>query len=362
MILFNNKTTPIKKVSYVSSIGDDIMSKETYYNTQIEIDNDYMTIMREFLAYDYIKENNLYSSEIVQESFSDICDTIARWAQKVRDFIVNAFKGIFKFITSLFTSTDEFFKKYANEIDVKGDVDVELFDYKFDLIEKAPNTSFINDLVMSFNSKISSISDVKLLDLTEEYQDKSSDSSIADMRGKISGLGGRIDGHDLKTKVHEVFRGGTDSAPTIKLTNDLAKKILSDYSNIKNLLTNAKKDQITLIDTMDKMKEFFKNSAKKYAVGNGATKYAGHRIDVDENNKFSRDKEETQLGGSENKKSIEKIYNMHYHLTKEYSDITTMILTEKVNVIKEILTKYKEIGKKAIVSSKPSKDKEEGDK
>ena len=53
---------------------------------------------------------------------------------------------------------------------------------------------------------------------------------------------------------------------------------------------------------------------------------------------------------------------MHYHLTKEYSDITTMVLTEKVNVIKEILTKYKEIGKKAIVSSKPSKDKEEGDK
>jgi len=35
----------MKKVSYVSSIDSDIMSKETYYNTQIEIDNDYMTIM-----------------------------------------------------------------------------------------------------------------------------------------------------------------------------------------------------------------------------------------------------------------------------------------------------------------------------
>ena len=357
MILFNN-TASIRKPITISSIDSDIMTKETFHNTQIEIDNDYLTIMREFLAYDYIKDNNLYSSEIIQESFSDICDTIARWAQKVKDFIINAFKGIFKFITSLFTSTEEFFKKYKDDIDIKNEIEVELFNYDFNLIEKAPDTSFINDLVLSFNGKISTIDSIKLLDLIEEYASKTSDDAIAVMRGKISGLGGRIDSSNLKTKVHEAFRGGTDEPPTVKLTNDLAKKILNDYSNMKKLLVTARKDQEVLINTMDKMKEFFKNSAKKYSTGS-STKYYTNRINVDDKNRFSTDKEETSLGN--NTKNIEKIFNLHYSLTKSYSDITTIVLNEKVNFIKEIVTKYKEIGKKAITGSKSVKEEKEGD-
>lgn len=305
---------------------------------------DFFVIMRESLAREYLFEKE-GSVDMLREGASDMVRSVVEWIKKFLTYIKELFKKLFMFIESVLMDTARFFEKYKDKLDLQNTFNVQMYQYDIALMKKVPDLTVLGALISEFND-FESKKDLTKLKVKEATREFLEPANLNKLRGKITLLNGNIEDDELSTALRKAFRKGKDDPEDTEVTQSLAREIITNYKENRDLLNTAKKDKAQLESSMARLKSYFEKGPSKMYVGNNET-VRGSKVSMDGNKASIGEKEDLGMKFP----VADAVYRYNYLQMKEISSITNRVLVEKVNALKEMVKAHAAIGKKAILSS-----------
>jgi hypothetical protein len=311
----------------------------------LSLEESFYNINNDFLYANHTGLNDL-SSEILTEGFNDFIGSVISFFQKLLKRIKEFGQQVFTYLNAYIADFDKFINQNAEKI-MKQNPDFKLGGYEYTFNSNIPKLDKLMHIVHSYNSEISELEHLKKADIIKEREEFISSDNIGRIRADVIGLSGEISSEEFLERTKSVFRNGRMDTKELHINRGELIKTVEGYKNLKKTLLDAKKENERIILLIGDMLNFFQRSASVYYKGGSKSISVNHITD-----NIKKD------GSVETSYDINRIdvintfFNFKFIQSKEIGNICVLVITEKVNAIKEALKQSKTIIRQSFFNEK----------
>lgn len=287
------------------------------------------TLMEEIIVmeHNYKKTGNV---EMLTEGVGDmitlIVDSIKKFLQKMKDFVVRKFM----IINSYRMEYDRLIEKYGKFL---ADISFDPFlieGYRFTTLSvPRPNTSMVIQIVDEFNSTIAKFSSLTTEDIREMNNKSCSDLAFQRLRADVLGASNRIPQEDFKGACFKFYRNNQEYTEQIEITKDIVGSILKNSSALiaeKKIMKSDKDSVLTILSNMErffsvKVSSLYDDIKKTYTVRNLSKSGMGES--------------EAQIMGEKEMGKLTMYLSSRYQQVVELANIISIVFVERMSAIND---------------------------
>ena len=341
MAIFNNTKAPAVDSPYLEAFNMESFG----YNLLRDLENDSFKISLEFdqTVYSGLKYKNM---EIVNEGFTDFFKKAAEFFRKLGLKIVEFTKRYMKYFMSYIQDFKKFLDKNSDFLRSLS-VNFIYSGYEFQFPD-APNVLNVYEIIDSYNNELGKIDSLKYSDVGKMRQSFANENTKNRIRASVLNVrDAEVSQESFKEKSRNLFR--KSKAPVnLTITNSYIDMVINEYGDMKRLLDDTERNKARIIKLLHDLEYFFDRKASVVYKDHEkliSTSYIGH-----ENDEFKRDGA-VNINYDENKLTILNSYfDLKYRESKFISNCLITVYMDKINAIKECMTQYRDVIRKALVT------------
>ena len=351
MSIFNNKNlnTNIKNPCL------DSFNMESFeYNLLKDLERDSFNISLEFnrTVYTGLKSDNL---EIVNEGFTDFFKEAAKFFKELAMKIIEFTKNYMKYFISYFQDFKKFLEKnkeYLRSLDIN----FEYKGYNFDFSKDSPDLTKIHDIVSSYNSEISRVDSLTYAEVGKMRETFANEENKNKIRASILNNGEHeVSQEKFKEKSKELFRKNSEPVQ-LNINNSYIDMIINEYGNMKSLLEETERNKNKITKLLHDLEYFFdKKASVTYDKHQKIIKTS--KLDTSDN-KFKHGDSVSMNYDNDVLKTLNVYFDLKYRESKFISNCVVTVYIDKVNALKDCLSQYRNIVRRALVNNKKSSESE----
>ena len=284
---------------------------------------------------------------IAMEGLGDMAKSAWEFFKSIIKKIVNFIKNTFSYLSSYLMSFEKWIEKNKDNLGKFKDFEVQGYNYTIDSTP-IPDKG-IKKIVDGYNGNIQKIKEMELNDVQKLIATEISKDNMSALRGEISGLGGTIRSDKFEENMKKVFRDKKSSTSTIKVDSALVSTYISNFKSFKDLLQDVEEDGRNVESLLNQLADFFKGMPTYEYQSSDNKKIKLYRLEGDAKSGDLK----TSENGEENYdndyyKKLTAYYNFLFRQSKDIAQIYTKAYTVKVESLKEAISFYKDIIRRAL--------------
>ena len=313
----------------------------------------------------YVKANHMYLKtgdvEYLTESLSDITSMIVNAIRKCIAKIKEFFNKILAYINSYLGDYDTFVEKNKKVFDNIDNVDFTISGFNFSISDYSEtDMSEFDKVVDSYNEFISDLSNLDNGEnknkLVMELHEFMNEDNLDNLRGKILGIDKPIEEENFLSTVRETFRSGDTTPIDIHVNKKYIDILIANAKSLVKQKNTAIKERDEILKLLKQTETFF--ARKVSAINNSVDIKA---IEKNEN-KFGTNKVNTLSTNNRTGLNIyQQLINLKYNQVNKIYGITSIVVTEKVNALKDQIKQETLILKRSLTNGKSVEDKVVGE-
>lgn len=295
---------------------------------------------------------------IVREGLGDMAKSAFEFFKNIIQKIASFIKNTFNYLMSFVLDFDKFIDKYKDNQSKFKEFEVQGYEYTID--EKEVDNCGIDKIIGNYNSNVEKVKKMEMGDLQKMIVEEKSKDTMDKLRGQIVGSGGQIKADKFEDALLKKYRGGKTSKITVKVNSSTIGNFIDDFRQFKKLVKDTKEEGFKIQSLLSDLADFFKNMPEYNYKDSNTRKIQHYRLSSDtKSGDLKTDKTNEENYESDYYKKLTAYYNFCFRMTKDIMAIYTRAYTAKVNALKEAISFYKGVIRKAL---SPFNEKEEGSK
>jgi hypothetical protein len=338
--VFTNNITPLGQ-TYIPSIESaDFELLSTVIESLCIMEDQALNITKDQIRSRHyaVRESNY---ELITEGFGDFIKGCVNFFKSMMARLQELFSKILMFLRSYYMNFDKFLTKYKTVIESKDPkFTVKGFHYSFKA--SIPSIEFILHYVSSYNNELREVQSGGRAKLVELRTDYASTAYYNRTRGMCLGRMNEISSEKYHEELKKEFRSNKEEPIDIEVNGLLVRNYISEYTKSKKILDEIKEEKNKLDRMFSDLSQFFSNGPQDYYVGKERVigtdtlkSSSDHEIDTDERStvKFEIKKME----------DLQSFYQYKFGQAREFSSITLLAFSAKVDALKEALKLYQKV-------------------
>lgn len=318
-------------------------------DTFFDINKDHITAVYTGLKYQ--------DADILKEGVSDFKNSVIEYFKKLIQKIKEFMKKVFMFINAFIGDFEKFLKRYEKELmQKKPEFQIQGFEYTTN--EHQPDISIIQEMVDEYNGELSAIENMAKKDVLDKRKEKMKQANLDELRRKVIGDRSPINKDDFTEACKKIYRNGDGEKISIEVNQQVLQETISNFSSLKKLYNDTKKEKDRLLVLLENIKKFFERSAS-FQYLDGKQMIKSHTISTNNHTgSVSKTGERSETYSVSRMEVYNAFFNFKFAYAKEVSTICNIAVTERVNALKEQLKQSKEIVRKSLTASTKEKEGE----
>jgi len=309
-------------------------------------DDSYRTMAESMSAlYHAVSCNDM---EIALEGLGDMLKSACEFFKTIIKKIAAFIKNTFYYLMSYVTDFEKFIDRYKENIQNFKEFEVNGYTYTID--SQPIDSSGITNIINQYNKNIKTINSKEYSDIQTMISKEMGKESLGKLRSTLCGkTSGFIRPEKFIDEMNKRFRNGKTSTSNIKVNSGTVNSFIDEFKRCKAMLPDVKEDGYNVQSVLDDMEKFFYSLPKYEYVDSDDKRIKHYKLSTDlKKGDFTADESDEEGYSTEYYKKLTAYYNFCYRMCREIAGMYTKAYTTKIEAIKEAISFYTSVIRKAI--------------